>query len=114
MNTNINKTKNTKLNAFWKVYREDITWGYLIKLNEKGLKVLLNKEEKINDDKITVKINPPEEINIDSIDVGIHQLLIKPNTSLQFNEIDCQFHRLTVEQKSKLKQLIRTFEKDNQ
>ncbi len=114
MNASAKRRKNNKLNAFWKVYRKDLTWGYLIKLHEKGIKVLLNKDEEVSDDKFTIKIDPPKEVNIDSIDVGIHQLLVNTDNSIQFNEIDCQFHRLTIEQKSKLKQLIRTFKKDNQ
>lgn len=110
---NMDKRKDTRLHAFWKVYRDDITWGYLIDLSESGVKVWLNKEEEVSEEDFVIRIRPPKEINIEAIDFEVHRIWMNPNKSLRFNEIGCQFTKLDDNQKKQLEQLISFFKKYN-
>ncbi len=113
MSNSQNQRKSARLHAFWKVYRDDITWGYLIDLSETGVKVWLNKDEEVNEDNFTIRIRPPREFNIDAIDFEVRRIWMNPNKSLRFNEIGCQFRNLTEDQKKQLTKLITFFEKYN-
>ncbi len=108
-----NKRKFERLSAFWKVYRDEISWGYLIDLSETGVRVWLNKEEKIDEAKFSIRINPPKELNLDSIDLAIQQIWMNPNKSQRFIEIGCKFQSLSGSQKKQLDQLILFFKKYN-
>ncbi len=113
MDSNENKRKEPRLHAFWKVYREDITWGYLIDLSENGLKVWLNKDEEVKDNDFNIHIHPPKELELDIIDLNVHRIWMNPSKSQRFNEIGCQFNNLTEQQKGHLTKLIVFFKKYN-
>ena len=108
-----NKRKNVRLQAFWKVYRQNVSWGYLIDLSESGVRVWLNKDEKIGNDNFTIKIHPPKELNIDEIDFNVSRIWTNPDKSQRFNEIGCTFNGLTDDKKEQLNQLIIFFKKYN-
>lgn len=110
----VDKRKEPRFNAFWKVYKNDFSWGYLIDISENGLRVWLNKEEELEEEIFEIRIHTPYELEGDVMDFKIKQIWVNSERSHHFNEIGCQFKDLEDSQKTHLNILIDYFKTYNE
>lgn len=110
----VDKRKEPRFNAFWKVYKNDFSWGYLLDISENGLRVWLNKDEIVDDESFDICIHTPYELEGDSMDFNIKQVWTNSDRSHHFNELGCQFNELNEDQKKYLNTLIEYFRTYNE
>jgi len=108
-----NKRQDQRLHAFWKIFKGNANWGYLIDLSTQGVKVWINKEEELTDDNFEITIQPPKELQIESIVFMVHRIWMNTEKSPRFNEIGCQFTDISEKQNELLGKLFSFFQKYN-
>ncbi len=102
-----------RIDAFWKLYRDDYLWGYLLNMSKVGMKVWLDKENEMSGDTFMVQIRLPSEFELESVSFKVQCVwVIKSKTSI-FNEIGCRLLDITPEQKEVIDQLFEFFNKLN-
>ncbi len=103
------KRDNSRIPAFWRIYRDDKEWGYSVNLSHGGIKIWINEDD-IPDD-FDLGLQHTERFAISSVYYSVKKVWIRLGVVNQFNELGCQFNQFNRDLENHLRELILFFNK---